>query len=359
MVTFNPKDLQQTWPRPSRPRSIVILGAGDIVRDAHLPAYAKANFPVAGVYDLDPKVAEKRAMDFNLPRVFKSIAEAVAEPNVVFDIATPPKAHPEVLEQLPDGAGVIIQKPMGNTLAAARAIREICRRKRLKAAVNFQLRFSTFMLAIHDFVRRGELGDIVDVEVHLNLQTPWDVFPFLLTEPRVEILLHSVHYLDLIRRFLGNPRRVYARTVKHPKFPKLASTRSSIILDYGDQVRCCLSLNHCHSFGTRHSDASFRIEGTEGCALAMLGLLLDYPRGRPDRLEVFGRSTREWVDVPLAGGWFPDGFIGTMSNLQRFAAGEDPALVSPVEDAFQTMLLVEACYRADAEGGVLLNPDSF
>jgi predicted dehydrogenase len=358
MRGFDPIQLQQTWPRPLRPRPIVILGAGDIVRDAHLPAYAKADFPVAGVYDLDPKVAGKRAKDFHLPRVFKNIAEAVAVPDAVFDIATPPRAHAEVLEHLPDGAVVIIQKPMGNTLEAARDIRDLCRRKRLKAAVNFQLRFSTFMLAIQDFVRRGELGEIVDVEVHLNLQTPWDVFPFLLTEPRVEILLHSIHYLDLIRLFLGNPRRVYARTVKHPKFPRLANTRSSIILDYGDTVRCCLSLNHCHAFGTRHIDASFRIEGTEGCALAMLGLLMDYPRGRPDRLEVFGRSLPEWMDVPLAGGWFPDGFIGTMSNLQRFAAGEDPALVSPVEDAFQTMLLVEACYRADAEGGISFNPDS-
>lgn len=356
MSAFDPQQLQQTWPRPSQPRPIVILGAGDIVRDAHLPAYRKAGFPVAGVYDLNPEVAERRAQEFGLPRVFRSIEEAVAGPGVIFDVATPPRAHLEVLAQLPDDAAVIVQKPMGNTLAAARAIRDLCRRKRLRAAVNFQLRFSTFMLAVQDFIRRGELGDIVDVEVRLNLQTPWDVFPFLLTEPRVEILLHSVHYLDLIRLFLGNPRRVYARTVKHPKFPKLANTRSSIILDYGDHIRCCLSLNHCHAFGTKHIDASFRIEGTEGCAIATLGLLMDYPRGRPDRLEVFGRSTRDWTEVPLAGGWFPDGFVGTMSNLQRFAAGEDAALVSPVEDAFQTMLLVEACYRADAAGGIFLEP---
>ena len=351
-MTVDPKELRQTWPRPARLRPIVIIGAGDIVRDAHLPAYRKAGFPVAGVYDLDREVAEKRAREFDLPRVFATMDEAVAVPGAVFDVATPPRAHETVLAQLPDEAVVIVQKPMGNTLAAARRIREVTRSKRLKAAVNFQLRFSTFMLAVRDLMQRGELGEIVDVDVHLNLQTPWDVFPFLLTEPRVEILLHSVHYLDLIRSFLGDPRRVYARTVKHPAFPKLANTRSSIILDYGDLIRCCLSLNHCHSFGTKHTDASFRIEGTGGCAIATLGLLMDYPRGRSDRLEVFARSNREWLEVPLAGGWFPDGFIGTMSNLQRFAGGEDDALVSPVEDAFETMRLVEACYRADAEGGI-------
>lgn len=38
---------------PQSPRPIVLIGAGGIVRDAHLPAYAKAGFDVAGVYDLD------------------------------------------------------------------------------------------------------------------------------------------------------------------------------------------------------------------------------------------------------------------------------------------------------------------
>ena len=352
MSAFIPSELQQTWPRPSAPKPIVIIGAGRVVRDAHLPAYRKAEFPVAGVFDLNRETAEQRAKEFNLPRVFSTLAEAVGVSGAVFDVATPPKVHPVILEQLPEGAAVMIQKPMGDTLETARRIHEICRRRRLKAAVNFQLRFSPYMLAIRDFIRRGELGEIVDVEVHLNLETPWDLFPFLLQESRVEILVHTVHHLDLVRLFLGDPRRVYARTVKHPRFPKLASVRSSIILDYGDMVRCCLSVNHCHRYGAQHSAATVRIEGTEGCAVATLGLLLDYPKGREDKLEVIGRSVKGWTDVPLGGKWFPDGFIGTMSNLQRFAAGEDAALVSPVDDALQTMRLVEACYVSDQRGGI-------
>jgi hypothetical protein len=40
--------------------------------------------------------------------------------------------------------------------------------------------------------------------------------------------------------------------------------------------------------------------------------------------------------------------------VQRFAAGEDAALVSPVDDALETMRLVEACYASDARGGIEL-----
>jgi predicted dehydrogenase len=297
-------------------------------------------------------VAEARVKEFNLPRVFERIEDAAAVPEAIFDVATPPKAHELALAQLPDGATVVVQKPMGRDLNEAQRIVDLCRRKRFKAAVNFQLRFSPYMLAIRDFIRRGELGEIVDVEVHLNLETPWDLFPFLLQESRVEILVHTVHHLDLVRHFLGNPRRVYARTVKHPRYPKLASTRSSIILDYGDMIRCCLSINHCHRYGPRHSTATVRVEGTEGCAVATLGLLLDYPRGRADTLEVIGRSVKDWTEVPLGGRWFPDGFVGVMSNVQRFAAGEDTALISPVDDALETMRLVEACYRSDQRGGI-------
>jgi predicted dehydrogenase len=355
MSHLKPTDLQQSWPPPSKPRPIVIIGAGGIVKDAHLPAYAKAKFPVAGVFDIDREAAKARAKEFNLPRVFANLDEALGVPDAVFDIATPPKVHVSVLEQVPKGAPVMIQKPMGDTLATAQRIHAICRERQLKAAVNFQLRFSPYMLAVRDFISRGELGDIVDAEVHLNLETPWDLFPFLLDESRVEIMVHTVHHLDLLRLFLGDPRSVYARTVKHPRFPKLASVRSSIILDYGDMIRCCLSVNHCHRYGPRHSTATVRIEGTEGCAVATLGLLLDYPKGREDKLEIIGRSMRDWTDVPLQGKWFPDGFVGTMSNLQRFAAGEDSTLVSSVDDALETMRLVEACYVSSERGGIPMN----
>jgi len=354
-MSFDPSNLLQAWPLPARPRPIVIIGAGDIVRDAHLPGYAKVGLPVAGIYDIDGAAAEARKCEFGLGRVFGSMEEAVAVPGAVFDVATPPKAHETVLGQLPDGAPVILQKPMGRTLESAARIRDLCGLKKLTAAVNFQLRFAAHMLAVRDLFQQGEMGDIVEVEARLNLQTPWDAFPFLLEEKRVEILIHTIHYLDLIRSFFGNPHRVYARTVKHPKFPDLASTRSSIILDYGDMVRCCLSINHCHPFGTEQAAATLRIEGTDGCAVVTLGLLLDYPRGQPDRLDVFPRSIGRWLNVPLSGGWFPDGFIGTMSNLQRFASGEDASLVSPVADAYETMRVVEACYAADGHGGILLD----
>ena len=71
---------------------------------------------------------------------------------------------------------------------------------------------------------------------------------------------------------------------------------------------------------------------------------------KPDGLE-FTDEDGEWVNVPLKGQWFPDAFIGTMSNLQRYASGEDKILPTGFEDAYKTMCLVEALYRSIEAGG--------
>ena len=338
-------DLRQAWARPAAPRPIVIIGAGGIVQDAHLPAYRLAGFPVAGLYDQDRARAAALAAAWNVP-VFGSLSEAAAVPGAVFDLALPPQAHLEVLPSLPAGSAVLLQKPMGRDLDEATRILLLARKRSLTAAVNFQLRFAPMMLAVADALHRRVFGRLTDVEVHLNLFTPWHLFPFLRGMPRVEIAVHSIHYLDLIRSLLGNPSGVLARTLKHPG-SDLAQTRTSAILDYPDDVRCTLSINHDHDFGRRFQHAGFRFEGTEGAAVVKLGQLLDYPTGEPDELWITGKGG-DWSQVALQGSWFPHAFIGTMANLQRVAAGEDERLLTGVEDAWHTMALVEACFRSSA-----------
>jgi predicted dehydrogenase len=343
--------LRQSWPRPGAPRPIVIVGAGGIVNDAHLPAYRLAGLPVAGVFDLDPDKARALGDKWDLP-AFATLEEAIATPNAVYDLALPPSAHLDVLPKLPDGAAVLLQKPMGRHLDEASAILQLCRSKGLIAAVNFQLRFSPMMLAVKDALDRGWLGKLIDTEVHLNLVTPWELFPFLKGMERVEIAVHSIHYLDLIRAMLCNPVGVHARTMGHPS-TELAQTRTSALIDFEAGVRTTLSINHNHDFGRKFQDASFRFEGTDGAAIIKLGLLLNYPEGEPDELWITRRG-EEWQQVPLSGGWFPHAFIGTMSNLQRFAAGEDKVLVSSVEDAWHTMALAEAAFESAAAPATLV-----
>ena len=144
--------LRQAWAVPSRPRPIVIIGAGGVVRTAHLPVYQRLKFPVAGLYDINPDASRETARRFGVSTVFSSLAEAAASADAVFDVAVPGDQIAGVLKDLPRGAAVLIQKPMGEDLAAARSIVGICRELGLVAAMNFQLRFSPNVLALRDLL---------------------------------------------------------------------------------------------------------------------------------------------------------------------------------------------------------------
>src|SRR5256885_2593896 len=259
-------DLMQAWPRPTAPRPIVIIGAGGIVRTAHLPTYRALGFPVAGVFDLRPEAARSTADAFAIATVFPTLAAAAATHDAVFDLAVPGDQILGILAQLPRGAAVLVQKPMGPDLAAAAAIRACCRERGLTAAVNFQLRFCPNVLALRDLLSRGALGDVVDVEVRIVIDQPWHLWPFLRGAPRLEVPYHSIHYLDAIRWLVGEPDGVDCPVVRHPSFPDLADTRSSILLAFGDPIRCSLTLNHTHRAGPKHRTSQIVVEGTRGAA---------------------------------------------------------------------------------------------
>lgn len=339
-------------PLAQSPRPIVVVGAGGIVRAAHLPAYAKAGFPVIALADTAPGKAAELAASFAIPRAFDSVADAVAfaPKDCVFDVAVPAAQLESVLQLLPPGSAVLMQKPMGETLQQARAIRDLCREKRLTAAVNFQLRYAPAHLGAQALARAGLLGELHDIEVQVRTYTPWQLWSFLATAPRLEILYHSIHYVDLIRAWLGTPRSVYAKTMRNPHTRQLAPTRSVVLLDYGDDKRVFIATNHGHRFA-RSSQLSFvQWEGTGGAIRMGMGVNLDYPKGEPDTLDYSRYEDASWKTVPVNGNWFPDAFVGSMGSLQAFVEGSSDTLPTSYESAYETMMIVEAAYRSSDRG---------
>lgn len=334
---------------------IYIIGAGGIVRDAHLPAYKLAGFPVAGIFDIDGAKARALAVEFAIPVVFDTLEDLVqaAGTGAVYDIALPATALPQVLAQLPLGAAVLMQKPMGNDLAEAQTILEICTERNLLAAVNFQLRYAPFIQAARSLLAAGKIGELLDIEININVFTPWHLWSFLEGLPRMEILYHSIHYIDLVRSFLGNPKSVFAKSTGHPALPKLASVRSAIIMDYGDMHSVLIRTNHSHDFSPETQHAYIKLEGTEGAIHIDLGLLKNYPEGSADTIAYISKKEGNgWQQLPLDGSWFPHAFIGSMQQVIHAATG-GPLPDNSVADCIHTMACVEAAYESSAVGGVV------
>lgn len=340
---------RQAWPRPKKPRPIVFIGAGGIVRAAHLPAYRAKGFRIAGVFDKAGGTARKLARDFDIPRVYDSLADACLGREFVYDVAVPADQIVSVLQALPARATVLIQKPMGRDLSEASKILALCRKKKLVAAVNFQLRFAPNMLVLQRALAKKKLGAIVDVEVRTRTHTPWSNWKFLRGIPRMEILYHSIHYIDLLRACFGEPHHVWASAERDPMFEGYSDTRMLARLAFSGGIRASIVTSHSHEFAARAKSSHVLIEGKRAGMLATMGVNLEYPRGEPDTLEICPRRGK-WKQVALDGSWFPEAFAGTMSNLQRFAAGEDRILHTAVADAWKTMAVVEACYSSSAYG---------
>lgn len=344
---------------PERPLPIVIIGAGGIVRGAHLPAYRKAGWKVYGIYDVQRDKAAELAATFGIRHIFDSLEQAVRESpaGAVFDVAVPASKLTEVLRYLPDGAVVMMQKPMGENIGEAREILELCREKRFMAAVNFQMRFIPAVVAAKNIIDAGFIGELHDMEIRMNIFHPWHLWEFLFHIPRMEMLYHSIHYMDLLRYFFGNPVKVYAKTLKHPKMMQLASTRSVILLEYDNIIKAHINTNHGHAFGEKYQDSFIKFEGTEGAIRTTLGLNINYPEGVDDTFEycLLREGVQpEWTSVHIPESWFPDAFIGSMANLLCFAEGSSHELINHVDSAFRTMQVVEAAYLSSDSGGTVI-----
>lgn len=348
---------KQTYFSSSVP--VYMIGAGGIVNDAHLPAYQIAGYKVEGIVDLDYNKAAETAKKFGIPKVFHSLDEMLQHlpEKFVFDVAVPGDKITGILELLPEHSIVLLQKPMGENFSAAKKILEIARKKNITAAVNFQLRYAPYILEVKRMMDEGLLGEINDVEINANVYTPWKLWDFLFTAPRVEILYHSIHYIDLVRNLLGNHVSVYAKTTKHASMPQLASVRSNIILDYGDMIRANILTNHCHEYGTAKQQSYIKIEGSKGAVLINFGALINYPHGTADKFEyVLLEEGKEpvWKERKIEGSWFPDAFAGSMEQMMLKAEDIISSPDNSVEDCIYTMACVEAAYKSSEAGGVAL-----
>ncbi|HEX6495955.1 MAG TPA: Gfo/Idh/MocA family oxidoreductase [Acidobacteriaceae bacterium] len=336
---------------------IVLIGAGGIVQNAHLPAYRKGGLPIAAIVDRNPERARALATEWGLPIHGATLASVLPQLHgaVVFDIAVPAAAVLQVLPTIPVGSTVLIQKPLGGTLEEAEAIVALCRERGLRAAVNFQLRWAPNMVAARAITDAAALGTLHDIEVQVSTHTPWELWSFLKTAPRLEIVYHSIHYIDLVRSWLGNPQRVYARTVRNPRTPELAATKSVIVMDYGEWTRVFIATNHGMDVPYPDLQRSYvQWEGIAGVMRAQMGVNLDYPKGRGDTLEFYPREPHAKFATgvqQISGEWFPDAFLGSMLSVQRYALGEATAMPTSVEDALDTMRVVEAAYLSSERGG--------
>jgi len=328
---------------------IAFIGCGGIVNYGHIPAYKASGFHMIGGYDLNHEAAETTVGTHGLEKVYESLEEVLLDPRVqIVDIAVLPWEQRDIVEKaVSAGKHMLCQKPFSNKYADAVEMTALARQAGLKIAVHQQFRWSSIIQAVRALMLQGWLGDILDVQVQVSIKTPWDMWPWLASQPRLEVLFHSIHYLDSLRFLFGDPVLITSRHTRHPVQISKGETKTLTVWEYTSGLQILIAV--CHFDWSSGLYSLFRVLGTDGLIEGTIGTNYDYPDGRSDTLKFTSRTQQERnFSATLPGKWIPDAFYGPMASLME-AIQTDGEPVTSAEDNLGTLRVVEAAYRSMSE----------
>jgi predicted dehydrogenase len=344
-----PQVIRSAFERKLPPKidyGIAFIGCGGIVNYGHIPAYKASGFNLIGGYDRNHEAAEKTAHEHGLEKVYVSLDEVLLDPMVqIVDIAVVPWEQKGIVAKaVAARKHLLCQKPFSNQYAEAVEMTNLTQQVGLKIAVHQQFRWSSIIQATRTILAEGWLGDILDVQVQVSIHTPWDMWPWLASQPRLEVLYHSLHYLDSLRFLFGDPALVTSRHTKHPAQQAKGETKTITIWEYKNGLQILIAV--CHFDWSPGLYSLLRVLGTDGLIEGTIGTNYDYPVGRSDTLKFTSREHPERnFSTRLPGKWIPDAFYGPMASLmEAIQTGGEP--LTSAKDNLGTLRAVEAAYRS-------------
>ena len=361
-----------------------VAGTG-FIGPAHVEGLHRNGIRVLGLLGSAKEKAESKAADLGIPRVYASLDEMLADPDVdVVHLATPNHLHhPHARAALLAGKHVVCEKPLAMTSTESAELVQLAKEKGLVNAVNFNIRMYPLAQQARSMVQSGELGDLFILQGSylqdwLLLPTDWN----WRLEPELGGSLRAVgdigsHWLDLltfitglrveevyadfktfhpIRKKPSKPLETYTGKMLTPEDyvdqPISTEDYATIILHYENGVRGVLTVSQVSS--GRKNRLFYEINGSNSS--------LAWDSERPNELWIGQRSAPNQIllkDPSLLspearavssypGGHnegFPDTFKQLYAKVYSYILAGDfskPPDFPTFEDGHYEMLLCEA-----------------
>jgi predicted dehydrogenase/nucleoside-diphosphate-sugar epimerase len=195
---------------------IGIVGCG-LNSDYHINfARTYPGIEIAGIVDRDEQKAKDCAQKYNIQGIFASIKDLVerSKPDVVH-IVTPPKTHYALAkEAILLKCNVLVEKPLALNLQEAQELYDLADHHNVKLCTMHNHFFDPCMAGVHNRVKQGDFGTIINVESYygLNTQIPAfreypvpNVLPWLYTMPGGVYHDFMAHPLYVMLDYTGKP----------------------------------------------------------------------------------------------------------------------------------------------------------
>ena len=342
---------------------IGVVGAGFIVRDCHLPAYREAGFRTVGITSRTRSKADEVASLHQIPLVTDSLDELLNHPEVaILDVAVPPGDQPELLRQVLRHRacnghlrGILAQKPLAMEPREAAEIVKMCADRGIQLQVNQNMRYDPAVRASKYLLNERTLGEPVLATINMRAVPHW--MPWAKGGRSLATYIMSIHHLDCMRYWLGDPVRVLASTRPDPRTTFHHSDGLNLyILEFENGARAS-SWDDVWAGPVKEGAApaisiDYRIEGTQGLAIGQIGWP-GWPERVPSTLKFSTINDQSvWQEPKWTTAWFPDAFAGTMAGLMvALESGVDPDISG--FDNLKTIALCESVMRAAAEHRVM------
>jgi len=339
---------------PPRPRAINpgigLIGTGGI-SETHLKAYRKQGFNLIALTNRTrSKAEEKRDRFFPEAEVLDSVAEMLARPDIaVIDVTLHPEDRiPVVRAALEARKHVLSQKPFVLDLDVGEELIKLAHKNGVKLAVNQNARWAPHFCYLRKAIEANLLGKVISIDVSLQWDHTW-----ITNIPEFNGLKHlilfdfAIHWFDAVHCLMKGrkARKVYATATRFSGQAYDPPALASVIIEYEDaEVR--LNFNAHAICG---EEDVITVVGTTGILRSRGPNVKDHPF-----MEVFLEEGA--VKVPLEGGWFEEGFEGTMAEL-LCAIEENREPEHSAQDNLSSLALCFAAI-ASAERGVPVEPGS-
>jgi predicted dehydrogenase len=204
---------------------IGIIGLGNI-GGVHIREFQKLaeECEIVAVTDINIPFAEARAKEFGIPLVLDSNDKLINHPDIdVVIVGVPNQFHaPLAVQALTAGKHVLLEKPMGINVSAARQIVEASKKTGKTLMVAHQMRWDSIPMQIKEQVERGELGRIYTAKAgwYRRKGIPgWGTWFTQMEQsgggPLIDI---GVHLLDLSLYLMGNPKPIAVSGATYAEF---------------------------------------------------------------------------------------------------------------------------------------------
>jgi len=171
---------------------------------------------IVAVVDVDARKAKKAAEDFDLPRHYADLEEAIERERPDFvDIATRPDSHLALVEVAASrGCHVLCQKPMAPTWEESVEMVRVCKGSGVRLMINENWRWQPWYREIRKLLEAGTVGEVHTITIVQRnpdafLDPPFPRQPYFVAMERFLLIESVIHPIDVVRFLGGDIEEVY------------------------------------------------------------------------------------------------------------------------------------------------------